>query len=279
MTQERDAARCEPGNPMRPPTELDARLNDALSDMMTRNYLRVVEACRVDLPLSDGADVDGVLCAMHDRAERENWTALRVALGSTGYYLSTHLAVALSALPHIDDLWVGTPFTSLAARLERVAAFKPTYDAFNDFLGTRFSTVAESLSRAGLTRATAGAEIFGCVSRHADSSPVSATVFGNRRDLAFESGMAIAKLTRRGGHPWTVRGADGLAHMRADVAAAPAFGSSPAMSAELATIAAEGRKLEAALANPLMQLFGGHTFRTLRDPEAKRTCERALEAY
>jgi len=282
MTKDRDKARCDasPTNAMHPSDPLDARLNDALADMMTRNYLQIANACVSNKEVSRGADVrssrtqalQGAFCDLHVRANQENWNTLRVAMGSTAYYLSTHLAVALSALAHTDDLWVGTDFDTVPKRVERMRApsFKKVYDAFNGFLGNSLTTVGQALEDAGLMR---NADRLKAASKLAELGSPAGVVFGNRRDVAYKLGLAIAELVPLRSHPWTQEGADGRMHMRENIVQAPAFpvtkpGAS-ALQQHLDDVAAEGAKLAAALANPFMQAFGNDTVTTL-DAEACR---------
>ncbi len=281
MTKARDEARCADGDAMKPKTLLDTRLNDALADMMTRNYVQIVEGCRTreSKTVSSGADVNGAFCAMHKRAEDENWTALRVAMGGTAHYLSTHIALALSALPHIDDLWVGTGVDTLEARIEKVREYRDVYQSFNSFLGQKLTTVAGSLETSGLTAPSFGSHVFQIGAEVTQSLSLATGVFGNRRDVAFDAALRLAALLPPGTHPWTVKGPDGRMHMRASVADAPAFPRDTALEQELEGLAREGDRFEAALSNPLMQLFGSHTFRSLEDPESKRACEAKLALY
>lgn len=279
MTKARDAARCTDGSPMKPPTPLDTRINDALADLMTRNYVQVVTACLTGKLLTSGADIGGSFCAMHALAENDDWSALRVALGGTAYYLSTHIAAALSAIPHIDEIWDGTEFDTLAKRVNRLKDFKSSYDSFNAFLGNNLSTVATSLRSAGLTPPSCGAATFDLACSLAGRAGVPTIVFENRRNFAFEQALVLAQNIPPGKHPWTVGGADGRIHGRATISTAPAYPKNDAVDGALKALTTEGKRLEAALANPLMQNFGSLSFSALKDAKKKAACEKTLKDY
>jgi hypothetical protein len=282
MTKARDAARCTSGNAMRPKTALDTRLNDALADMMTRNYVQIVTGCRATAKgatVSEGADVRGAFCAMHERAQSGNLTALQVAMGDTAYYLSTHIATALSALPHIDDLWVGTDAVTLDARIEKVRAYAPTYQAFNTFLGENIANVADALNTSGLIPSGFAFNFFKLRAQLLEFFATPKLIFGNRRDFAFDAAIQIAKLIPVGAHPWTVKDADGHTHMRANILGAPAFPKNAALEMQLIDLAAQGDKFAAALANPLMATFGGHSFSSLEDADTRAACMGFMKVY
>jgi hypothetical protein len=281
MTDARDVARCLAGSPMKPETVLDTRLNDALSDIMTRNYLQIAEGCqtRAAGAVSASADLRNGFCEMHARAKRENWSALRVALGSTAHYLSTHIALALSTLPHVDALWVGTGATTIHARVVAMRGYRKNYQAFNQFLGDNVLTVIRALKSGGLAPADFGSETLQLIASLGPAAPIASGIIGNRRDVAFETALRIAELIPQGQHPWTVVDPNGQASMRAQIADAPAFPRLDALTYELAQIAAEGAKFEAALSNPLMQLFGGHTFQSLNTTANQQRCQPLLSSY
>lgn len=271
MTAARDAGRCAAGDPLRPVDALDVRLNDALSDVMTRNYLDIARRCASGSggPLPDPADPGGLWCEMHREALRDNRDAVRIATGSTGLYLSSHLALAVSALPHLDALWLGTPYTSLRARLDRMQAFKPTYDAFNAFLARNLDTVADALGQGGLLRGPS----FGVAAGLAERLFPSALAFGRIRDVAWARGLNLALAIPRGRHPWTLPAREGFAVSASPARAAAAWPDDAGVRAQREGLVREGRETRDALATTLLGVLGGHNFTSLAaGTEAHRQC-------
>jgi hypothetical protein len=254
---------------MAPVSELDARLNDALSDLMTRNYVAIVAHC-LQTPedlVSEGADVGRAFCNLHNEAQRENWDALRVALGSTAIYLSSHIALALSTLPHVDDLWVDTPHRTLDQRVARMKEYKPVYDAFNAFLAANIDTVASALDDAGLLRGSALMQ----ASQLADRISPIKHAFALVRDEAFDAGIKLALLTPTRKHPWTVLRANGSVAMAEDVVHAPRFSGSWFLVDHLARLRVATAALRTFATTPISGIMGAHTFESLR--ESQNTCE------
>lgn len=267
MTAARDAARCTPGDPMKPTDPLDARLNDALSDAMTRNYLDVVRRCGAGTSgaLPDPADPGGLWCEMHRAALRDNRDAVRVATGSTGLYLSGHLALAVSLLPHLDAVWVGTGYATPAARIERLRAFKPTFDAFNEFLARNLYTVATALGDAGLLRGSA----FSVAAALGERVFPSALAFGRIRDIAWSRGLGLAQAIPRGQHPWTIA-AGGFTFAASPARASAAWPDDRAVRAHRDALIREAREARDTLSTPLLGVLGGHNFVSLGAGTAAR---------
>jgi len=144
MTQLRDASRCGSG-PMKPPTLLASIFNDALADLMSRYFVNIVQGT------AGGADIDGEWADLKSDAIRGNFNALHYAMASTALYLTSHMGLALSALPHAEELWRDTGLTTIAERVEFLySAYKPTYDAFNEFLAENVEVIGAALYDAGL---------------------------------------------------------------------------------------------------------------------------------
>jgi hypothetical protein len=258
MTEQRDIARCTQGNPMCPKDFLDQRLNDAMSDLMTRNYLEIVNICvsEPNKKISSGLDLGAVFQRMHRKAEKENWDSVRVAMGSTALYLTSHLALAVSALPHIDQLWIGTPYKDVNSRINRVKEFKPVYDAFNPFLAKNLVTVAKALKEAKLT----GNSSFESTAKFAEPILPWEKFFGIMRDGAFKSGLDIAAHTPKGEHPWTVRDAKGNTRMLSKVVGALPFPYNMELQKDLKKLENNAWISSMHLANPLTKIFNGKTY-------------------
>jgi hypothetical protein len=268
MTAARDAARCEAGNLMRPMDPLDARLNDALSDVMTRNYLEIVRRCGAGTSgsLPDPADPGGLWCELHRLSLRDNRDAVRVATGSTGLYLSAHLALAVSTLPHLDPVWAGSGFGTLTARVERMRAFKPTFDAFNGFLARNLDTVATALGDAGLLRGGT----FGVAAGLAERVFPSALAFGRIRDGAWVRGLGLALAIPRGLHPWTLPTASGFTIAASPARLSAVWPDAPAVRSHRDALVREARDARDALCTPLLGALGGHNFVTLGPASSAR---------
>lgn len=199
MTARRDVERCRPGGALVAHDPLDARLKDALSDLMTRQFVAVTTACLEGRRPS--TDVGGRWCALYGKAQRENWDAVTLALGGTAIYLTTHLAHALSALPFVDPLWVDTPYASFESRLKRLESFRPSYERFDGFLGDSLDVVAEALDESGLlTRRTLPR-----AARLGEHLALGAHIFRHVRSHSFELGVELARHIPHGTHPLTQR--------------------------------------------------------------------------
>ncbi len=268
MTAARDAARCTQGDPMKPADPLDVRLNDALSDAMTRNYLDIVRRCGAGTSgaLPDPADPGGLWCELHRDALRDNRDAVRVATGSTGLYLSAHLALAVSLLPHLDTVWGGTGYATPGARIERLRAFKPTFDAFNAFLARRLDTVATALGDAGLLRGSA----FSVAAALGERVFPSALAFGRIRDIAWSRGLGLAQAIPRGQHPWTIATAGGFTFAASPARASAAWPDDGAVRAHRDALIREAREARDTLSTPLLGVLGGHNFVSLGPGTAAR---------
>ncbi len=268
MTAARDAGRCAAGDPLRPVDPLDVRLNDALSDLMTRNYLDIARRCASGTGggLPDPADPGGLWCELHRDALRDNSDAVRIATGSTGLYLSSHLALAVSTLPHLDALWIGTPYGSLRSRIARLQAFKPTYDAFNALLARNLDTVADALGESGLLRGSS----FGVAAGLAERLFPSALAFGRIRDIAWSRGLNLALAIPRGRHPWTLPVREGFAVAASPARSGAGWPDDPNVQAHREGLVREARATRDALSTPLLGVLGGHNFASLAAGTAAR---------
>lgn len=244
MTDARDKARNNPNSPMYPQNLLDKKLNDALSDIMTRAYLSNVDKA-VGNPYPSNPslyDLGGNFKNLHDTAQKNNWDAVRIALGSTGLYLSQHLALSLSTLPHIDSLWKNTPYQTIPERIERLKSFRPTYNAFNKFLEENLETVVTALQKENLIH---GSRLHLAVQALKNKLPWR-DFFGNVRDNAFNAGIKIALHANKETHPW-------LSHSKP---AAP----HPELLQELNKLNAYSNHLCKLLTLPVIGLFEGKKF-------------------
>jgi hypothetical protein len=202
---------------------------------------------------------------MHRAALRDNRDAVRVATGSTGLYLSGHLALAVSLLPHLDAVWVGTGYATPAARIERLRAFKPTFDAFNEFLARNLYTVATALGDAGLLRGSA----FSVAAALGERVFPSALAFGRIRDIAWSRGLGLAQAIPRGQHPWTIA-AGGFTFAASPARASAAWPDDRAVRAHRDALIREAREARDTLSTPLLGVLGGHNFVSLGAGTAAR---------
>lgn len=202
MTRERDAARCDPKNSMYPKEELPRRLNDALADMMTKGLIAGQRGCLKSFanPQLTVPTIGQQLCELNHTAIQEKWSELELALGSTAVYLTSVMGLALSALPHADQLWVNTPHKTIPARLEYMrSSFKPVYDSFNLFLSNNLHTVADVLVKQNRINC----KLFKTAAKAAEITRAPTLIFQNIRDKTFSIGLELANSWPRGLHPYT----------------------------------------------------------------------------
>ncbi len=199
MTKARDASRCQKGEKLYLNDIWQRNLNNALADLMTRSFVEGQRACFADIKgMKNSIPVAGkVLCEMSKQANMENWTSLEVAMASTAIYLTDILGQAISALPYIDNLWVNTEFISIDQRISALQRFKPTFDAFNEFLSNHLQLVADVLIRSGRVNC----QLFSKAAGVAEDVPIPEIVFKVTRDKTFELGIQLAKDLRGMNHP------------------------------------------------------------------------------
>lgn len=257
MTDARDKARCTKGNSMFPTTNLNRGLNDALSDIMTRNYLAIVKSSveNPDKLISPSLDLGGSFKKMHYMAEKNNWDSVRLALGSTSLYLTNHLALAVSALPHIDKLWEDTPYKDIPSRVNAMKEFKPTYDAFNQFLAKNLVTVTHGLYESKLTKN----KNFENAAKLTQNLPWK-LLFGVVRDNAFHLGLRIASHTDPGKHPWTSMENNGLIGMSNNVISMPSFPKNNELTRDLRDLKEFSSQALTYSTNNIWGVFGGKRF-------------------
>jgi len=266
MTMKRDTERCTSG-PMKPSTIIGTALNDGLADLMSRYFVNI------EWGTASGADVDGLWAEMRRDAERGNWNSLRYAMASTAIYLTSHMGLALSALPHADELWKDTPYSTIS---ERVGAmwllYKADYDAFNGFLAENVNTIGDALYDARLV-SRASINIAAAL---VPGGLVEGT-FEAIRTKTFELGMAAAAEIPVGQHPLTQRygGAQALATSR-EISGSLVASSGSAL-AELADHARFWRRTMGDLLGATWNILGGLTYEDLRAGSSRnQACQNAL---
>ena len=210
MTAKRDEARC-----FGRLVNADARINlinHHLSDIMTRWLVLETAQCAA-MPLSSMPG-EG-LCGVMQWSARDKLDGLSEALASTAAYISSHIAISLSAVIVDDAFWAAFPDPKthrgvksldsvLEARITWVKAYKPTFDLFNPFLGDHLETVAEALKEAGLVKGnTLNLAVY-----MTKNLSCKATLFGSIRDKAFEAALSYTKDPLLSRHPM-LKGKDG----------------------------------------------------------------------
>lgn len=206
MTAARDQARC--GGVLQSDDAFLARMNDLLSDIMSRFYMSTVDQCA-----ASGANLGSEhgFCALMARMKKEKFDSLSAAMASTGVYISSHISLALSAILFADDFWAASPYPDtyareddwarvLKARTERMRSYKPVYDKFNGFLADNIKIVASALSEAQLLNGDVLYFLSG-ISRYV---PFKALLFGKIRDDAFAVALELAKEMNPADHPMMV---------------------------------------------------------------------------
>jgi hypothetical protein len=203
MTAERDKARCS-GSLVNSDPRINL-INHHLSDIMTRWLVLETGQCAA-MPQS-AMPGDG-LCGVLKWAARDKLDALSEALASTAVYISSHIAISLSAVIMEDAFWDAFPGPNthrgarsldsvLEARLTWVKTYKPTFDLFNPFLADNLKTVADALKKAGLIKGnTLNLALY-----MAKILPCKADLFGSIRDKAFDTAVSYTKDPLLSRHP------------------------------------------------------------------------------
>lgn len=270
MTAARDKNRCD--GRLVSGDEFQNNMNHLLSDIMTRWYVTITESC-LSNPAA-GGQTPG-FCPLMQRIKAENLDSLSAAMATTGVYLSSHLALSLSAMVYVDEFWASSPderthtgdrASQMKARLEQLKGFKPTFDRFNGFLADNLSTVAKSLKDANMIKGDA----LNFVSGLARLLPFRASGFGKIRDDAFAAALEIAARGDAGEHPMVRKGS---LPSQLDYGN---FHATRLQSPELAKI--EKFALQAVAGPASMRIYrnllGGKTWEELEaDPELKKDLE------
>jgi hypothetical protein len=162
MTAERDKARCDRESKMWSRVQQVNMINHALADLMTRNLVNISKNCLLQSAQSKGygeTPKNGrwEFCDLYFDAAgafRGRTNSMTVAMSSTMIYLTSHISAALSALPFMDRLWVGTPFARTgddSRWVDRINfienEYVDSYNAFNAFLAVNLDTVSKALYR------------------------------------------------------------------------------------------------------------------------------------
>jgi len=202
MTAARDRARCGTG-PLVDKTEAMNLLTHELADIMTRWYITETKLC-----LDGKVKSANGFCGVYQRALKDNYDSLSVAMANTAVYLSSHIAWSLSAVAFNDAFWDHFPDPAthhvrgpvepaLTARRSWLQAFKPTYDRFNSFLGGSLDVVAQALEDAGLLR-----DHVLLASTHIGRIlPCKAKLFSGIRDKSFSAAIEVIDLGKPEAHP------------------------------------------------------------------------------
>lgn len=202
MTAARDQARCHSGV-LVDKSEAMNLLTHELADIMTRWYITETKLC-----LNDKLGNSNGFCGLYQRAVKDNYDSLSVAMANTAVYLSSHIAWSLSAVAYNDEFWDRFPDAAthhtrgplepaLAARKTWLRDFKPSYDRFNEFLGNSLEVVAKALEDAGLLR-----DHVLLASTHISKIlPCKAKFFSGIRDKSFSAALDILDLNQPEYHP------------------------------------------------------------------------------
>lgn len=210
------------------------------------------------------SDLGGLWCSLFAQAYSEDWDSIRFAMASTGIYLTINLGYSLSALPHIDAVWDPKRYPKYEDRVSRLRDFRPTYDAFDAFLGKSVSVVAESLSEGGLVRCKA----FEQAAVLSEYLPVFDKVFAMVRGRTFDIALGIAERTPRGSHPLVqpVTSADGEVKyaIRTDLIHANVLQRDAVLEGRLEQLINLGQHIRRVFGTGVFGLFGGLKFSDVR---------------
>lgn len=217
MTAERDKARCDRTSSMRSDNALVNMINHALADLMTRNIVNISKQCLLRGAESGGYGVEPLngrweFCDLYFDAagpSRRYTNSMTIAMSSTMIYLTSHISAALSALPFMDRLWIGTEFerrvndSQWEERIEFIARnYGPAYNAFNKFLSVNLDTVSQALYKDSKDTSDKYALLRGPelkdISRAIENdfptfTALIAHIFATIRNESFNLGLEIAK--------------------------------------------------------------------------------------
>ena len=213
MTGERDKERCGDGA-LVSGYEISNYINHLLADIMTRYLHKITKDCAENPALSIE---DYGLCynqkKFQDNPKLDSLTAF---LESTSVYISSHIALSLSAVILDDSFWnrtdlsmthaKGDRFPAINDRLFYVKRYKVNYDAFNKFLAVNLNTVSQALSDECLV----AGNFLVLAAKAGQKIPLGAPLFEKIRTRAFEDALTVAKSFAKdpSEHPMIVRKAD-----------------------------------------------------------------------
>ena len=203
MTAARDEARC--AGVLRDDDQRINLINHQLSDIMTRWFVLETSQCAIK-PIATMPE--GGICGVMRRAKNNNLDGLSEALASTAVYISSHLAMALTAVTLDDAFWAVFPDPAtqrgvmsldsvLDARVTWIKRYKPAFDRFNPFLADNFKTVAKALQEGGFVKG----DVLNFSIFIAKALPCKAALLGSIRDRAFEVALSYAKDPLVSRHP------------------------------------------------------------------------------
>jgi hypothetical protein len=255
MTKQRDEARCTPKGALNTSHALNQDLMDGLADAMTRFFVEITKECLARTPSdalekSLAADPGNSWCRLYDRSrglpvspetcektvpgKDDSFCGAKVnhsfgfAMGGTAVYLTSHIALALAALPHLNWVWVSEPslyatnqdelnrkykmrVEYLTGRNESLNqkygknSFKKDYDGFNAFLVKNLETVSDSLQDQGLIRG----KLLGRLSGLFDGGKMGEQVFDVIRDKSYDLASELMLVNPfPGNHPMVTREAN-----------------------------------------------------------------------
>ena len=248
MTAQRDAERCKPAGVLAPRTPQAGQINSVLADLMTRGFVGSQKACLENFldPEVRIPNIGAQLCEISHRATKERWTALELSMASTAIYLTSVMGIAVSALPHIDALWLDTPHDSLEKRISALqVSFKPTFDSFNAFLSGNLHTVAQVL----LKEKRIDCRIFELAARAVGLTKAPEQIFRDIRDVTFRLGLELSRSWPKGLHPITA----GEQFWNVE----KIFGAFAKTPDALEALHEHGDKTLEVLKNPLLKIFKG----------------------
>lgn len=248
MTAERDSERCKPDGALTPHSPQSGRVNSVLADIMSKGLILSQEVCIQTF--QDSAvrvpNIGSQLCEINYRAVKERWTALELSMASTAVYLTSVMGIAVSALPHIDALWLDTPHDSLEQRISALkVSFKPTFDSFNVFLSDNLHTVAQVLLREKRIEC----RIFELAARAVGLTKAPKQLFKEIRDETFQHGLELSRTWPKGLHPFTA----GEPYWNVE----KIFESFAAEPVALRALYDHGSETVELLKNPLLKIFKG----------------------
>ena len=194
MTAQRDIERCGSSGKLVSGYEISNYINHQLADLMTRYLDKITHDCSVKPSLSK--ESYGICYNQKRFLESKNLDSVTSFLESTSVYISSHIAISLSAVLLDDEFWDNSSYhmahsskpSHIRDRIFYTKRYKVNYDAFNEFLAANLTTVSKALKQECLISGNTlvlGAKV-------GENIPALSNSFGKIRDKAFDEAIDLA---------------------------------------------------------------------------------------
>ena len=206
MTEDRDKRRCQGGS-LESEVFVSNLIGHLLADTMTRFLVKETARCAPQPSLSK-KKLYGICGVSQRLSKNARFDMISGAMLSTSVYISSHIALSLSAIVFDDRFWNslygvqqahGSALDKEVAgeRIRLIKKFRPTFDLYNAFLAGSLLLVEKSLTDYGLI---SGHHLRSAASL-SNNSPIVRGVFRSIRSLAFNEALDLAQKWQPTDHP------------------------------------------------------------------------------